>query len=154
MVIEIILTDRDIIMTEMVLTETIPTDQDTTMTEITLTEITLTDQDTIIPVTEIILTDRDLTMTEMVRTEEDSLTMAVVVRIVADFPGTEIVRAASTSRSSVTGRITETTGSTITETILRWDSARMTRMIIIIREEVQEQIPVRILKQKRCRARI
>ena len=121
---------------------------------ITMTEITLTDQDTIIPVTEIILTDRDLTMTEMVRTEEDSLTMAVVVRIVADFPETEIVRAASTSRSSVTGRITETTGSTITETILRWDSARMTRMIIIIREEVQEQIPVRILKQKRCRARI
>ena len=142
-------------MTETVLTETIPTDQDTTLTEITLTEITLTDQDTIIPVTEIILTDRDLTMTEMVRTEEDSLTMAVVVRIVADFPETEIVRAASISRSSVTDRITETTGSTITETILRWDLARMTRMIIItIREEAQEQIPVRILKQKRCRARI
>ena len=34
------------------------------------------------------------------------------------------------------------------------NQARMTRMIIIIREEVQEQIPVRILKQKRCRARI
>ena len=52
-------------------------------------------------------------------------------------------------------RITETTGSTITETILRWDLARMTRMIIItIREEVQKQIPVRILKQKRCRAKI
>ena len=147
-------------MIETVLTETIPTDQDTTMTEIILTEIilteiTLTDQDTIIPATEIILTDRDLTMTEMVRTEEDSLTMAVVVRIVADFPETEIVRAASISQSSVTDRITETTGSTITETILRWDSARMTKMIIItIREEVQEQIPVRILKQKRCRARI
>ena len=94
-------------------------------------------------------------MTEMVRTEEDSQTMAVVVRIVADFPETEIVRAASTSRSSVTDRITETTGSTIIETILRWDLARMTRMIIItIREEVQKQIPVRILKQKRCRAKI
>ena len=76
-------------MTETVLTETIPTDQDTTLTEITLTEITLTDQDTIIPATEIILTDRDLTMTEMVRTEEDSQTMAVVVRIVADFPEME-----------------------------------------------------------------
>ena len=94
-------------------------------------------------------------MTEMVRTEEDSQTMAVVVRIVADFPAMEIVRAALTSRSSVTDRITETTGSTITETILRWDLARMTRMIIItIREEVQKQIPVRILKQKRCRAKI